>query len=255
MRIIILSAGKGDRLMPLTADRPKSLIDLGGGQTLLYRQLTAIAETKITQVTIVCGYLADQLQEKAEEYGKSLGLDLKFQYNPFYWCSNNLVSLWFAKSWIDTGDGVVIVNGDDLFRPRVLSSLLEVGSDREIVVVVSRKHRYDREDMKVLVEGESIRLISKRIPRERADAESIGMIRVVGKRSLNLVAGQLETMVRQDRCRDLFWLECFNELIDQGTQVGYHEVDDRDWVEMDVHPDLEMITERIRVSTFDLGDD
>lgn len=241
--------------MPLTRDRPKSLIDLGGGQTLLFRQLRAIARCGLKHVTVVCGYLADMLQLRAEDYGESLGLSVEFQFNPFFWCSNNLMSLWFAKRWIEEGDGVVIVNGDDLFRARVLGSLLDLDRRFEIAVVISKKSRYDGEDMKVVLEGDSIGLISKKIPIERADAESIGMIRVSGEEACRVVAAQLESMARQERCRDLFWLECFNELIDGGTRIHPHVVADADWVEMDVHPDLEMISEKIQSSAIDLREE
>jgi len=248
MRVIILSAGKGERLLPLTQNRPKSLIDLGGGQTILDRQLQAISKSGVRDVTIVCGYLANQLEEQAEVLGQRVGLHVNTQYNPFYWCSNNLISLWFAKRWIEEGDGVVIVNGDDLFRPRVLISLLDVEDDHEIAVVVSRKEKYDGEDMKVVFDADLIKKISKTIPVDGADGESIGMIRVVGKETCQRVAGQLELMARQEKCRDLFWLECFNELIDQGDCVYPHEVANADWVEMDVHPDLSMISRQIQSS-------
>jgi choline kinase len=239
----------------LTQSRPKSLIDLGGGQTILDRQLQAIAKSGVRDVTIVCGHFADQLEEQAEALGQRVGLNVNTQYNPFYWCSNNLISLWFAKRWIEEGNGVVIVNGDDLFKPRVLISLLSVDHDRELAVVVSRKEKYDTEDMKIVVDADLIKKISKTIPTDKADGESIGMIRVVGKEACQRVAGQLELMARQEKYRDLFWLECFNELIDQGYSVYPHEIADADWVEMDVHPDLSMISRQIQSSVSGIEDD
>ena len=216
MRVIILSAGRGERLMPLTKDRPKSLIDLGGGHTILSRQLDAISKCGVSDVTIVAGYLAEQLEERALDHGCGLGLAIEIQFNPFSWCSNNLVSLWFAKRRLEEGEQIVIVNGDDLFRSRVLSSLMDVDQAYGIAAVVSRKETYDAEDMKVVMNNQTIARISKQIRVTESHAESIGMIRLSGNEECRRVAGQLEHMVRQERCRDLFWLECFNELIDQG---------------------------------------
>ena len=65
MKIIILAAGKGERLYPLTKNTPKPLIDLGNGETLLETQLRSLSESKvIDEVVIVIGYLYEQIESK-----------------------------------------------------------------------------------------------------------------------------------------------------------------------------------------------
>ena len=57
-KAIILSAGKGSRLLPLTADRPKCLIELSG-RSLLEWQLDALAEAGLREVVVVTGFRDD----------------------------------------------------------------------------------------------------------------------------------------------------------------------------------------------------
>ena len=69
MKIIILAAGRGERLMPLTQNTPKPLIDMGNGNTLLEEQLMSIRESGvIKEVVLVVGYLAEQIEAKMRAY-------------------------------------------------------------------------------------------------------------------------------------------------------------------------------------------
>ena len=72
MKTIILSAGKGERLLPLTKDRPKILVELGDGTTLLSRQYSNLMnQTAIEEVVIGAGYCAEKIEEfvSSNEYG------------------------------------------------------------------------------------------------------------------------------------------------------------------------------------------
>jgi len=53
MKIIMLAAGKGSRLMPLTANTPKMLVDLGSGKTLIETQLENIEKSGVIEEVIV----------------------------------------------------------------------------------------------------------------------------------------------------------------------------------------------------------
>ena len=69
MKIIILAAGKGERLYPLTKNTPKPLTDLGDGETLLEKQLKSLDESQvIDEVIIVIGYLHEQFESKLKNF-------------------------------------------------------------------------------------------------------------------------------------------------------------------------------------------
>ncbi len=119
MKVLILVAGTGSRLWPLTRNTPKSLLELGHGLTLLETQLEAIKPSGVTDVVLLTGYRSSQIEAKVQYYE-----DFRFQivYNPFYDVSNNLVSAWMAMPHMD--DDFVLVNGDDVYRREVFENLL-----------------------------------------------------------------------------------------------------------------------------------
>ena len=243
MQIVILAAGRGERLRPLTNYTPKSLLQVANGLTLLESQLLSIQQVpEISETLLVVGYLAEQIEAKVQCYVRD-GMSIRTIYNPFYDVSNNLFSLWFAMPYC--GDEFVVVNGDDVFNPVVLSGLVASQSEREIVMVIDRKNKHDHEDMKVYTEGERAFEVSKKMSLDRANAESIGMIMFRGRGSHKLKA-VLDQIVRQDRGKQVFWLAAVQQIIDEGLPVYIHECSPEDWAEIDFRPDLDTVQRKIR---------
>ena len=245
MKAIILAAGKGERLMPLTSDTPKSLLELENGTTLLESQLITINKTAIDKVVIVTGYLTEKIESKVQRYSKEYNIDIQIIYNPFFDISNNLLSLWQARHEMESD--FIIINGDDIFNDSVLLGLLEHDKNELITMVIDRKETYDEDDMKLIVENGRILEVSKKIPLNEANGESIGMIRVTGE-AKSIMVDTMERMVRNKKNMQVFYLAMIQELINQGIVVGYHEISSKDWAEIDFHPDLEDI--RKKISTF-----
>ena len=245
MKAIILAAGKGERLMPLTSDTPKSLLELENGTTLLESQLITINKTAIDKVVIVTGYLTEKIESKVQRYSKKYNIDIQIIYNPFFDISNNLLSLWQARHEMESD--FIIINGDDIFNDSVLLGLLEHDKNELITMVIDRKETYDEDDMKLIVKNGRILEVSKKIPLNEANGESIGMIRVTGE-AKGIMVDTMERMVRNKKNMQVFYLAMIQELINQGIVVGYHEISSKDWAEIDFHPDLEDI--RKKISTF-----
>ena len=78
MKAIILAAGKGERLMPLTSDTPKSLLELENETTLLESQLININKTGITKIVIVTGYLTEKIESKVELFREKYNIDKSY---------------------------------------------------------------------------------------------------------------------------------------------------------------------------------
>jgi len=111
MRLIVLAAGLGSRLAPLTDDRPKCLVELGG-RPLLRWTLSAAAACGIGEVVAVGGYRAQQLRD----------YDVTLVENPDYATTNMVHSLLAARDFF--GDGFIMSYGDIAYAPGVLSRLL-----------------------------------------------------------------------------------------------------------------------------------
>ena len=215
MKAIILAAGKGERLMPLTSDTPKSLLELENGTTLLESQLITINKTVIDKVVIVTGYLTEKIESKVQRYSKEYNIDIQIIYNPFFDISNNLLSLWQARHEMESD--FIIINGDDIFNDSVLLGLLEHDKNELITMVIDRKETYDEDDMKLIVENGRILEVSKKIPLNEANGESIGMIRVTGE-AKGIMVDTMERMVRNKKNMQVFYLAMIQELINQGDR-------------------------------------
>lgn len=236
MDAIILAAGRGERLMPLTADTPKVLLPLWDGECILQKQLSIFENhSEINRVIIVTGYLTEKIEKKIKEWGYEDFVDIA--YNPFYKITNNLVSLWFGSMKIK--EDVVVTNGDNIFKKEVLEKLLDAGNDG-IYLVVDRKDEYDADDMKVTIVDGLIKYVSKKIPIDNTDAESTGIAKFAGDGKRKFIE-TLDLLVRDESYLTKFWLEIFNYMASQGEAIRPVWIRPDEWQEMDIHDDKYII--------------
>ncbi|MFT3987614.1 NTP transferase domain-containing protein [Aestuariivirga sp.] len=170
MRVIILAAGQGKRLLPLTAEVPKALLDIGG-RSLIGRQIDAFAACGLKDFVVVTGYNANRMDEALAVIARQRGVNIGTVYNPFYAVADNLASCWMARGEM-TSD-FIQVNGDNVFRADLVEKLLK-GPDVPVAVAVNLKDSYDPDDMKVMLDGGRLTEIGKTLPVDTVDAEAIG---------------------------------------------------------------------------------
>lgn len=117
MRAIILAAGMGTRLRPLTLTRPKSLIEVKG-TSLIERQIVFLKERGIDEIIVVTGYLAEQFQFLKEKYGVELIYNDKYDvYNNFY--TMYLVKEYLSDAYVIDADNYLVEN---IFDPTIQES-------------------------------------------------------------------------------------------------------------------------------------
>lgn len=237
-KIIILAAGKGERLMPLTRNTPKPLLDLGNGKALFEEQLEQIQKSKaIGEVVLVTGYLAEQIEAKMK-YWRENGTKIVTLYNPFYELSNNLISLWLAKYQMD--EDFIITNGDNLFDYDVFQNLVS-NHQNGIFLTICKRKKYGTGDMKVILDNGKIVQVSKLIDNDKADAESVGLVLVSGEKYRKLFKSNLEELARNKEYIDKFWLEVFNLMYKKGIPINIFKIDKNKWHEIDFHFDLKKL--------------
>ena len=93
MRAILLAAGMGTRLRPLTLETPKSLIEVNG-KPLLERQVEFLKEKGINEIIVVTGYLNEKFEYLKEKYG------VKLVFNDKYDIYNNIYSMYLVREYL-----------------------------------------------------------------------------------------------------------------------------------------------------------
>lgn len=124
MKAIMVNSGRGTRMGEYTQERPKCLLDLIEGETILSRQVKALALNNIRDIIITTGAFAEQI----EKYMNAVFPDLRVTYvhNPYYASTNYIYSLYLAKERLVLGkDAVYFMHGDLVFEPSVLHDLVE----------------------------------------------------------------------------------------------------------------------------------
>jgi choline kinase len=232
MKLVILVAGVGSRLRPLTDAHPKCLVEVGG-RTILERFLAqAKATGAFDEVVLVTGYRQAQIAEVAVRWSKEHGLPVSLVHNERYEETNNGYTLLCARDKLM--DGFVLTDGDLILEEGILS---RVAGLQQSALAVDMQSKLDEEAMKfVLSEQGYVTELSKEIPVERGRGESIGLCKIVAG-DVPAIVAHLTKLVEAGEENE-YYERAFQERIREGWQLGVVDVGDLRWVEVDDHADL-----------------
>ncbi len=242
MRVIILAAGQGKRLLPLTADVPKALLDIGG-KSLIERQVEAFAENGLKDFVVVTGYGADKMEQALALIATRLDITVTTVFNPFYAVADNLASCWLLRSYMDRD--FIQVNGDNVFRGDLVARLLQP-STQPISVAINRKDAFDADDMKVMLDGARLTEVGKTLPLDTVDAEAIGFYIFRGEGAKHYV-NELELAMRDPQGLKRWFPSAIGSLAKK-VPVGVVEITGLRWSEVDFPVDLQQA--RLLVSSW-----
>lgn len=233
-RAIHLAAGQGTRLRPITNDRPKPLVELGG-KSLLERNVETLEHANVDDQIVVTGYCADQI--------RNLGYDTV--HNEVYDETEMVYSLFCAAEKFPINRDLLISYGDILYDQSVVEKLLVC--DAPLCVVVDREWR---------------KLWGSRFDNPLDDAETLRIndndqITEIGSppEDYDEIEGQYIGLIKVDNDYLGRFEEIYNELSDDGTtsvemtafiqhliEIGWPVqavTIDGDWLEVDTISDLE----------------
>lgn len=193
MRGIILAAGKGSRLNGTAGDKPKCLVSVGGS-TLVDRQVRALRQTGIRDITIVVGCQADRVRAEC-------GRGVRYVENPRFAETNSLYSLWMARPLLLAG--AVILNCDVLFHPDLLRDLVTSRHDAALLVDYrdAGDPPYGDEEMKVQIRSGRVLDIAKTLDAAASDAENLGVVKF-GSASAPKLAAILDRIIATGALRE-----------------------------------------------------
>lgn len=163
MKALILAAGFGSRLVPITNYKPKSLVKVNG-TPIIFKQIENLEENGIHDITIITGYLSSVINEVLRKNYP----EVRIITNKDYAKTNNMYSAYLAGEIFKSD--LLMMNADVFFDSCIISSLLNCSFPNAIAV---DKARYLKESMKISFDGIRIKKISKEISPVEAYGTSI----------------------------------------------------------------------------------
>lgn len=234
MKALILAAGLGSRLRPLTDNVPKCMVKVNG-LPIIDRQIINLKENGINEIYIITGYKEKVLINHISK--KFSDLNITIISNKDYDKTNNMYSLNLAKESLE-GQPFIMMNSDVFFEKEVIKELL---LNEYANLIVCEKGNHNDESMKIIVKDEMINHISKQVNKEDGYGTSIDVYKFGEEASKKLFEITNDYLfVKKDLNS---WSEvAINDLL---QVVKFKSLDTKcRWMEIDNHDDLS-IAEKI----------
>lgn len=223
MKYIILAAGKGTRLKPLTDDCPKCLYHLDEKTTILQRMINLIHKyDSDANITVVGGYLFDTLENSA--------VGCSFIRNPFYEVTNSIASLWFALE--DFNSDVTIMNGDIVVQEDLVKNIICKKYDNTTVFADSSIRNGD---YNIEVSGSNVVVMSKNL--NSFYGEYVGITKISNE-DVKEFKEEIIRMVNNSLYDQWFESAIVQMIFKKNFILKYEDVSKYRWTEIDCVDDL-----------------
>ncbi len=237
MQAVILAAGVASRLRPLTDNCPKCLLKIDG-TTLLERTIDAIVGAGINEITVVTGYLQDMIVSFLNEHYPDLVFH--FIHNDIYSSTNNIYSLWLARTQVE-GKDFLLMDSDIYCDPILVKTIV----DQSESALALNRHELGEEEIKVIVDSNNnITEISKVCSIEDAIGESVGVERMTSAYSAALFK-ELRLMCEDEGLVNVFYERAFERLIPQGHTFKVVDTTDFFSMELDTVEDFNIANNKL----------
>lgn len=232
MQVVLLAAGQATRLRPMTDDRPKCLLDIGG-RSILARAVDLLAARGLTEITIVDGFRGDMIRQALAAGFPSIRF--RFLRNVAYASTNNAWSLMLADLADD--EPLLLMDADIVFEGGVLDRLLAHPAPNRLGL--RTEGGVGVEEMKVRLDGEGLVTdLAKTVDPALADGESVG-IEIFSAGFVAALKVVLERRLRVEGRVGEYYEAAFLELIRSGHAVAAVDLAGLACREIDTVDDLE----------------
>lgn len=226
MKALILAAGLGTRLAPITNSRPKSLVPVNG-KPILMKQIENLKGNGIEDITLVSGYKADILEKVVHEKYPEINIIESVDYT----VTNNMYSAYLARKSVGNYD-FLMMNADVFFDASVVAALITCKAPNAIVTDIGR---YLEESMKVVEKDGRLVQISKTIKPEEALGASIDVYKFSVEGGIEFFAKCAEYIEEKKEVK--LWSEVALNDILPNIEFKACPLKGR-WLEIDNHEDL-----------------
>ena len=224
---IILAAGKGNNLHPLTLKYAKTSYKLDEGTTVLQRLVRCIrVEDKDAEIVVVVGYKSEEIKKELD------GENVHFVMNPFYEVTNSISSLWFAREYLER-ENVAIVHGDVVFSDNIIAEYLTKPTDIPYVLVDSS--RISPGAYNAVIQNNQVMVMSKKLENFSAKYCCMTKLDPVSSR---LLKQEVDSMIYENMYDQFFEDSLVQMIMFHDFQLFSKDIAGEKWAEVDTVDDL-----------------
>ena len=245
MKAIIIAAGMGIRLNPLTNDTPKCMLKIKG-KTILQHQLDVFHANGIIDISVIKGYKKEVINYSS----------LKYYINDNYRNNNILNSLFYAEEELD--DEFIASYSDILFGEDVVRRVMESSGDITIVVDIDwmgyyegrTEHPVEEAEKVIFNSDKNVVKIGKIVNKGDISGEFIGMLKCT-KRGTEIFKEYFhkakteffgKPFIRAKTFDVAYLTDMIQYLVNSGVKVKCVTIE-RGWIEIDTLQDFEKASE------------
>ncbi|CAG20598.1 sugar phosphate nucleotidyltransferase [Photobacterium profundum] len=232
LKAIILAAGVGSRIRPLTDNCPKSLLKIGD-HTILEMMISNVMKCGINEVVFILGYLEDNIKEFMNENFPDL--NVHFVTNEFYTETNTGYSLMLAEEFVKESSFIKF-DADVVFDVEILKNL--IASEYENCLCVDKNINLDAEEIKIIVnKNNHVIKASKDVNPKDAIGESIG-IEKISNDTAKVLFLELNEMMKDKKNHQEYYEAGYERLIDKNVVFNTLDITGLKWIEIDTLDDF-----------------
>lgn len=226
MKALILAAGLGTRLAPITNDRPKSLVPVNG-QPILFKQIDNLHRNGIYSITVISGYRAEMIEKMVHAKYPEIQIIESVNYAE----TNNMYSAYLARKVMYNHE-FLMMNADVFYDSTVITALMAFNEKNAIVTDIGN---YIEESMKVIEKNGRLVQIAKTITPEDALGSSIDVYKFSAKGS-KLFFDKCAEYIEERKELKLWSEVALNDIL---TEIKFKACPlNGRWLEIDDHDDL-----------------
>ncbi|KMK63777.1 sugar phosphate nucleotidyltransferase [Puniceibacterium sp. IMCC21224] len=229
---VILAAGIGSRLSPLTDKSAKSLLSVGGS-VILERMIRNCLSCGMSQFVLVLGHRADEIKQFVDKTFR--GIRVTYVINDRYRDTNTGYSLMLASTVVGTAEFIKF-DADVVFDTKILRALVD--SELPNVLCIDRNIALADEEVKVITDDQMrVREIGKTVDPKTALGESIGIEKISAFTGPLLFAELKEMMENAGNAQE-YYEAAYARLIAKGMPFHALDITGMNWTEIDTPEDF-----------------
>ena len=225
MRAILLAAGMGTRLRPLTLNTPKSLIEVNS-KPLLERQVEMLKERGVNEIIILTGYLKDKFEYLIEKYG------VKLIYNDKYDIYNNIYTMYLVKDYLKDS---YVIDADIYLNKNFFKEKIEIST-----YFSAYKENFKGEWQIHFDENNKVSNITV----ESGNGYILSGVSYWSKKDGEFIERKLSEKIEANNFKDLYWDDIVKDNI-KDLDIDIIKIGTDDVFEIDNLEDLEFVKSKV----------